>query len=183
MFLLWLTAIIPEARPAECNPYQKKCSSPKPTQLALLFSSFALMSLGSGGIRPCSLAFGADQFDKPDNLKNETILQSFFNWYYASVGISIMISIIFIVYLQDKAGWAVGFGVPAGLMLLSTVLFLLGSSLYVKVKANKSLFPGFYRVIVMAFRNKHLSLPQKNSEGRYYHNKASKFVVPTEKIR
>ncbi|XP_017981444.1 PREDICTED: protein NRT1/ PTR FAMILY 1.1 [Theobroma cacao] len=183
MSLLWLTAVLPQARPPDCSSQNlESCASPKAAQLALLFSSFALMSIGAGGIRPCSLAFGADQFNNPSNPKNERVLQSFFNWYYASVGISIMISITVIVYIQDKAGWAVGFGVPAGLMLFSTVMFLLGSPLYIKMKANKSLFTSFAQVIAAAWKNRHSALPPMDSDGWYYH-KGSKLIAPTEKLR
>ncbi|KAK9269222.1 hypothetical protein L1049_000992 [Liquidambar formosana] len=183
IILLWLTAIIQQARPHHCdNPYTGNCASPKPAQLAFLFSAFSLMSIGAGGIRACSLAFGADQFDKPDNPKNDRILQTFFNWYYASVGISVILSVTIIVYIQTKAGWVVGFGVPVGLMFLSTVLFFFGSSLYVKVNADKSLFSGFAKVITVAFKNKHLALPPKNSK-EWYHHKGSKLVAPTGKLR
>ncbi|XP_071908790.1 protein NRT1/ PTR FAMILY 1.2-like isoform X2 [Coffea arabica] len=79
---LWLTALLPEARPPHCPHYPDNCAKPNAGQLALLFSAFALMSIGAGGIRPCSLAFGADQFDNPENPKNQRILQSFFNWFF-----------------------------------------------------------------------------------------------------
>ncbi|XVF29800.1 hypothetical protein REPUB_Repub16aG0002400 [Reevesia pubescens] len=185
MSLLWLTAALPQARPPECKDQTlESCASPKAGQLALLFLSFALMSIGAGGIRPCSLAFGADQFYNPSNPKNERVLQSFFNWYYASVGISIMISITVIVYIQDKAGWVVGFGIPAALMFLSTVMFLLGSPLYIKVKPNKSLFTSFAQVMAAAWKNRHLALPPMDSDGVicYYH-KGSKLIEPTQKLR
>ncbi|XVE70294.1 hypothetical protein DITRI_Ditri10aG0060800 [Diplodiscus trichospermus] len=184
MSLLWLTAVFPQARPPDCHSQiAESCASPKPVQLALLFSSFALMSLGAGGVRPCSLAFGADQFNNPSNPNNGRVLQSFFNWYYASVGISIMISITVIVYIQDAAGWVVGFGVPAGLMLLSTVMFLVGSPLYIKVKANKSLFTSFAHVISAAWKNRHLALPPMDSNGAvWYYRKDSKLTAPTEKL-
>ncbi|KAL6221842.1 hypothetical protein ACLB2K_005234 [Fragaria x ananassa] len=121
MVLLWLTAIFPQARPPHCDAKSgEKCVPPSYAQLMLLFSAFGLMSIGSGGIKPCSLAFGADQLYKPENPKSAKILQSFFNWYYASVGISVMVAVTVIVYIQDSAGLIVGFGVPAGLMLLST---------------------------------------------------------------
>ncbi|KAF2304840.1 hypothetical protein GH714_039146 [Hevea brasiliensis] len=118
------------------------------------------MAIGAGGIRPCSLAFGADQFDKPGDPKNDKTLQSFFNWYYASVGMAVMVSVIFVVAIQDMAGWVVGFAVPVGFMLLSTVLFLMGSSRYIKVEANKSLLSSFAQVIAAAWKNRHHSLPQ-----------------------
>ncbi|XP_031272263.1 protein NRT1/ PTR FAMILY 1.1-like [Pistacia vera] len=181
--VLWITAIVPQATPPSCNPTVEACISAKPAQLALLYSSFALMAIGAGGIRPCSLAFGADQLQNPNNPNNERLLQSFFNWYYASVGISIMISVTVIVYIQDKAGWIVGFGVPVGLMFLSAVLFLMGSSLYVKMKANKSLFTGFAQVISAAWKNRNLALPPRDSDGWYHYQKGSKFTVPTEKLR
>ncbi|CDP03303.1 unnamed protein product [Coffea canephora] len=180
---LWLTALLPEARPPHCPHYPDNCAKPNAGQLALLFSAFALMSIGAGGIRPCSLAFGADQFDNPENPKNQRILQSFFNWYYASVAISVIIAIIVIVYIQNKLGWVLGFGVPVALMLVSTITFLLGSKLYVVVKANKSLMTGFAQVLVVAWKNKHLALPPKNSDGGYHHEKGSNLVSPTEKLR
>ncbi|CAL5438363.1 unnamed protein product [Camellia sinensis] len=81
LVVLWFTAIFKHKRPPQCDhPNTDHCTSPKPAQLALLFSSFVLMAIGAGGIRPCSLAFGADQFNKPDNPKNTRVLQTFFNW-------------------------------------------------------------------------------------------------------
>ncbi|OVA20315.1 Proton-dependent oligopeptide transporter family [Macleaya cordata] len=176
MILLWLTTMIPQANP-------RTGESATSGQLALLFSSFVLMSIGAGGIRPCSLAFGADQFNKPDNPKNERILQSFFNWYYASVGVSIMVAVTVIVYIQDHKGWKVGFAVTAILMLLSNVLFFLGSPFYIKVKAKKTLFTGFAQVVVVAWKNKDLVFPLQNSNGWYHHPKGSKLVAPTNRLR
>ncbi|KAJ4839895.1 hypothetical protein Tsubulata_003203, partial [Turnera subulata] len=185
MTVLWLTAILPDARPPPCNQGNgdmQNCVSPKLGQYLLLFLAFVLMSIGAGGLRPCSLAFGADQIDNPSNPKNGRIMQSFFNWYYASVSISIMVSVIAIVAIQDAAGWVVGFGVPVGFMFMSSVLFLLGSSLYVKVKPHKSLFTSFAQVIAAAWKNKHLDFPPTDSD-RWYHHKGSKFIAPTEKLR
>ncbi|OMO77612.1 Proton-dependent oligopeptide transporter family [Corchorus olitorius] len=176
--------MFPQARPPDCkSEIIGNCLSPKAGQLALLFSSFALMSIGAGGIRPCSLAFGADQFNNPNNPRNDRVLQSFFNWYYASVGISIMISITVIVYIQDKAGWVVGFGVPVGLMFFSTLMFLLGSPLYVKIKANKSLFTSFAQVIAASWKNRHMALPPDDGNGCYYHKGSKLLVTPTQKLR
>ncbi|OVA08596.1 Proton-dependent oligopeptide transporter family [Macleaya cordata] len=184
MILLWLTTMFPQAKPPHCDPSSKNCKSASPAQLTLLFSSFILMSIGAGGVRPCSLAFGADQLHKKDNQKsNERLLQSFFNWYYASAATSVLISLTVIVYIQDHLGWKVGFGIPAILMFLSAASFLLASSHYVKENANKSLFSGFAQVIVASFKNKHFALPPKVAEGCYHHNKDSKLIVPTQKLR
>ncbi|XP_059276811.1 protein NRT1/ PTR FAMILY 1.2-like [Lycium ferocissimum] len=183
MVVLWLTAILKEARPYPCNLESRNCSKPSLAQFSFLFSAFALMSIGAGGIRPCSLAFGADQFDNPKNPNNGRILQSFFNWYYVAVGISILISATVIVYIQTQFHWVVGFGVPAGLMFLATVFFLLGSALFIRIKQNKSLFTGFAQVVAVAWKNKHLALPPVDSNGWYHHEKGSRFTFPTHKLR
>lgn len=179
---LWSTTMFKQARPPTCNPNEEICIEAEATQLMLLYISFILMSIGSGGIKPCTLAFAADQLDKPDNPKNERVLQTFFNWYYASVGISVMISVTIIIYIQKRYGWFVGFGVPVALMLLATIMFFFGSSLYVKVKADKSLFIGLACVASTAWKNKHLSLPPRDSNCWYYH-KDSKLLIPTDKLR
>ena len=140
------------------------------------------MALGAGGIRPCSIAFAADQMNNPEDPQKERIMKSFFNWYYVSVGISVMVSVIFIVYIQVKAGWVVGFGIPVGLMSVSVIMFFLGSFMYVKVKPNKSLLTGFAQVIAAAWKNRHLAPPPKNSDNWYFKN-GSNFVEPTDKAR
>ncbi|KAI6679507.1 hypothetical protein NL676_033388 [Syzygium grande] len=183
MTLLWLTALLKDAQPLPCDLGGKPCKSPTSAQLLLLFSSFALMSIGAGGIRSCSLAFGADQIDNPDNPKNGRILQTFFNWYYASVGVSITIAVIVIVDIQNSYGWVIGFGVPVGLMFVSVVSFFLGSSLYVKVKADRSLFTGLAQTIVAAWKKRHLELPNMSHDAVYYHHKGSNITTPSEKLR
>uniref|UniRef100_A0A2N9HND9 Major facilitator superfamily (MFS) profile domain-containing protein n=1 Tax=Fagus sylvatica TaxID=28930 RepID=A0A2N9HND9_FAGSY len=181
MTILWLTAMIPQLKPPSCES-QQVCESATAAQLALLLSSFGLISIGAGCIRPCSIAFGADQLDNKENPNKERLLASFFNWYYASIGVSTVLALTLIVYIQDNLGWMVGFGVPVILMIISTLIFLAGRSLYVKVKPSKSLFTGFAQVVVVAFKNRKLSLPQSNSD-QYCHSHDSNFLVPTDNLR
>ncbi|KHN41645.1 protein NRT1/ PTR FAMILY 1.2-like [Glycine soja] len=179
LVVLWLTAIFRHARP-QCDV--EPCANPTTLQLLFLFSSLALMALGAGGIRPCTLAFTADQINNPENPHNERTMKSLFNWYYASVGISVTVSMTFIVYIQVKAGWVVGFGIPVVLMTFSAIMFFLGSCLYKKVKPNKSLLTSLAQVIVAAWKNRHLPISPKNSDIWYFHN-GSNLVQPTGKAR
>lgn len=184
--LLLLTALLTVAKPPYCKDYPKNCMKPNAGQLVLLFSSFALMSIGAGGIRACSLAFGADQFDNPHKPKNQRVTQSFFNWYYACVSVSVMFAITVVVYIQTDYGWKIGFGIPVGLMFLSTLLFFLGSKLYVKLNPDKSLMTGLAQVVAVSWKNKHLSLPPDNSPAGgewYHHDKDSKQTFPTKRLR
>ncbi|XP_015168089.1 protein NRT1/ PTR FAMILY 1.2-like [Solanum tuberosum] len=59
------------------------------------------MSIGTGFVRPCSIIFGADQLGKKEN---QRLLDSYFNWYYASTGISTILAVTVIVYIQDRYG-------------------------------------------------------------------------------
>ncbi|KAL4370442.1 hypothetical protein AHAS_Ahas06G0066200 [Arachis hypogaea] len=133
---LWLTTMIAQARPSPLSH-----ESATPPQLALLVTCFALISIGGGGIF-CSLAFGADQLN--NNYKGRGFC---------------VFSLNAMVYIQDRFGWKLGFGVPAALMLLSTVFFFLLSHRYVKHKPHKSLLTSFAQVIVVAFKNRKLQLP------------------------
>lgn len=141
------------------------------------------MSIGAGGVRPCSLAFGADQLDKRDNPKNERVLESFFSWYYASAALSVVIALTGIVYIQVHLGWRVGFGVPAILMFFAALLFFLASPFYIKQKASRSLLTGFVQVLVVAYKNRKLAFPPRNTDGWYHYSKDSKLVVPTDRLR
>ncbi|KAL5729149.1 hypothetical protein ACHQM5_002138 [Ranunculus cassubicifolius] len=183
MVLLWLTAMIPQAKPPGCNLSSQNCKAATPSQLAHLFSSFIFISIGAGGIRACSIAFGAEQWDKEGNPNNKRVLQSFFNWYYVCSTVSVMTAMTVIVYIQDRFGWKIGFGVPAIIMFMSGFLFLLASSFYIKTKPRKSLFVGFAQVTVAAIRKRHIQLPTQTKLGSYHHMIGSNLIVPTEKLK
>ncbi|KDP37260.1 hypothetical protein JCGZ_06316 [Jatropha curcas] len=184
VILLWLTAMIPRLKPLPCDLMTPtSCKTPTGGQLTMLFSSMALMSIGAGGIRPCSLAYGADQIDNRSNPKNERVLESYFGWYYASTAVSVIIALTAIVYIQDHQGWRVGFGVPAILMFFALFLFLVASPLYLKPKAKKSLLTGFMQVLVVAYKNRNVPFPLEDSDDKYHRNKNSEFIAPTENLR
>jgi peptide/histidine transporter 3/4 len=176
--------MIPAARPPPCSHPTQGCKSATNGQMAMLLSAFGLMSIGNGGLS-CSLAFGADQVNRKDNPNNHRVLEIFFSWYYAFTTISVIIALTVIVYIQDHLGWKIGFGVPAALMLISTLFFFLASPLYVKITKRTSLLTGFAQVTVAAYKNRKLSLPPKSSVEFYHHNKSSDLdlVVPTDRLR
>ncbi|CAN1838004.1 Protein NRT1/ PTR FAMILY 1.2 [Linum perenne] len=133
--VLWLTAILPQLRPPPCDQLSiTNCGTPATiTQLAILYTSLGLISLGAGCLMPCSMAFGADQLDHKDNPNNERALQGFFNWYYATGGVATLLGVTVLVYIQDSYGWGVGLAVPAH-------------------EARGSLLVGCFRVLVAAIR-------------------------------
>uniref|UniRef100_A0A7N0VHI3 Uncharacterized protein n=2 Tax=Kalanchoe fedtschenkoi TaxID=63787 RepID=A0A7N0VHI3_KALFE len=169
MILLWLTAMIPQLRASS------------PPQLAFLYFSYSLMSIGAGGIRACSPGFGADQLDdKRDDSSNTRLLESYFNWYYVAASAAVLVSLTVIVYIQDELGWKIGFAVPAALMFLSASMFIVASSLYVKHEASTNLLASFAQVIVASCRKWNAPFPSPSTSEQYYHHeKEAGFLVPT----
>lgn len=107
---LWLSAMIPGARPPPCGVglAGEQCAPPGPRHLAWLIAGFTFLSIGAGGIRPCSMAFGADQFSRHPKERRSRILQAYFNAYYASIGVAFTVAVTVIVYVQDNVGWKRG---------------------------------------------------------------------------
>ncbi|KAM3303973.1 hypothetical protein P3S67_015005 [Capsicum chacoense] len=183
MIILWLTAMIPQLKSLPCTHFQQVCNGTTAFQLAVLFSSFGFMSIGAGFVRPCSIIFGADQLEKKGNSENQRLVDSYFNWYYASIGISSIFAVTIIVYIQDHYGWQVGFGIPVILMFLSVSLFLIGSPLYIKVKAKKSLLIGLLQTVVAAFRKRNISFPLTACDDYYHWPLESEILTPSNDYR
>ncbi|KAG8381856.1 hypothetical protein BUALT_Bualt05G0016200 [Buddleja alternifolia] len=182
MILLWSTTIIPQARPPPCDLSSTTCSSPTIFQFVYLCASLGLISIGAGGIRSSSLAFGVNQLEKGGYNKKCGVKESYFSWYYASYTLSVLIALTCVVYIQDTMGWAVGYAVPAVLMSIGVVSFFLASRFYVKLRSRTNLVTGFVQVVVASYRNRHL----KFSDGTNYvwHSKnTSALVFPSEKFR
>ncbi|KAJ4951945.1 hypothetical protein NE237_028777 [Protea cynaroides] len=51
------------------------------------------------------------------------------------------------------------------------------------VKASKSLFTGFFQVLVVAFKNRNLNFPANNSDGCYHQAPDSELIEPTKSLR
>jgi len=120
-----------------------------------LAGAMVLLVIGAGGIRPCNLPFGADQFD-PKTKEGKRGIESFFNWYFFTFTFAQMVSLTLIVYVQSNVSWSIGLAIPAILMLLGCIIFFAGSKLYVKVKASGSPIHSITRVIVVAIKKRRL---------------------------
>nr|GMD80455.1 protein NRT1/ PTR FAMILY 3.1 [Ipomoea batatas] len=152
MTLLTTSAILPKLRPPPCKPNQV-CQEANSGQVAILYVSLLLTALGSGGIRPCVVAFGADQFDETDP-KQKTKTWRFFNWYYFCMGTSMLVAVTVVVYIQDNIGWGWGFGVPTIAMAFSIFTFIFGYPLYRNLDPAGSPFTRLVQVCVAAYKKR-----------------------------
>lgn len=79
MLILTLTAAISKLHHSHCGTRDighGRCPGPTPLQMAFLLSGLGLLVVRAGRIRPCNLAFGADQFNP-----EKRGITSVFNWY------------------------------------------------------------------------------------------------------
>ncbi|KAI3521726.1 hypothetical protein L1887_11198 [Cichorium endivia] len=156
-----LTSVFKGLHPPECGSKKgSHCVGPTPGQWLFLLTGFMLMVIGSGGIRPCNLAFGADQFN-PKTESGKRGITSFFNWYLFAVVFAQMVSVTLVVYIQSDLSWSVGLAIPVIFMFISCVLFFAGNKIYVKVKPEGSPFTTMVRVVVVAVKKRRLKLPQE----------------------
>ncbi|KAI5329949.1 hypothetical protein L3X38_029346 [Prunus dulcis] len=160
LLLIDLTIVFKKLHPPHCKAEEgETCKGPTTGQMAFLLTGFALLVVGAAGIRPCNLAFGADQFN-PKTESGKRGINSFFNWYFFTFTFAQMVALTLIVYVQSKISWALGFGIPPILMLISCALFFMGSKMYVKVKATGSPITSLAQVIVVALKKRHLKLSE-----------------------
>eukprot|EP00250_Pteridium_aquilinum_P009068 c18421_g1_i1 orf=445-2247(+) len=126
----------------------------------LVFLGFALFCivLAVGGIRPCSYAFGADQFKRGDKIN----VQSYFNWYFFALYVGSLIGSTVLVYVQDNVGWDWGFGVPSIFAAFGILILLLGIPLYKHVPPLGSTYAGFIQVMTAAFYKRKIPLPPES---------------------
>lgn len=169
MLGITLTATISKLHPPHCGTKETGlCTGPTTWQMVFLTTALGLLVIGAGGIRPCNLAFGADQFN-PKTESGKRGISSFFNWYYFTSTIAMMISLTIIVYVQSDVSWALGLAIPAVLMLIACILFFMGSRIYVKLKPEGSPLNSVAQVIVAAARKRRLKLPEQPSLSLYNH--------------
>ncbi|MDF1839292.1 MAG: POT family MFS transporter [Planctomycetota bacterium] len=96
-----------------------------------LFAGLVLIAMGAGAIKPCVSAHVGDQF----GLGNKHMLTKVFNWFYFSINIGAMTSMILTPILLESHGPWLAFGLPGVLMGVATFLFWLGRHEFVHVPA------------------------------------------------
>ncbi|GAB2289666.1 hypothetical protein Dimus_023973 [Dionaea muscipula] len=161
MGMMTLTASVSHVRPPPCKENNiaasNSCYEPQGWQLGILFTALTLLALGSGCIRPCNIAFGADQFDTRTE-KGRAQLQRFYNWWYFTFTIALLVALTAVVYIQTNISWVIGFAIPTGCFVLSIMAFLIGSHTYVYHEPRGSIFVDMVKVIVAACRNRSLTI-------------------------
>ena len=101
-----------------------------------LLGGLMLISLGSGGIKPCVSAHLGDQFGKT----NSDLITRAFNFFYFSINVGAFLSTMLTPWLLQWYGPHWAFGVPGVLMALATLLFWMGRKKFIHIPAHRSPF-------------------------------------------
>lgn len=89
-----------------------------------------LIAIGSGGIKPCVSAHVGDQFGS----ENKGLLDVVFKYFYLSINVGSVLSMLLTPWLLKEYGPHVAFGIPGLLMLIATILFWMGRDVFISVK-------------------------------------------------
>jgi POT family proton-dependent oligopeptide transporter len=116
-----------------------------------LYLGLFLISLGSGGIKPCVSALVGDQF----NESNKGLIAKVYDLFYFAINFGSTFSTILTPLLLVKYGPSLAFGIPGILMGIATIVFWLGRKQYVRMPpAAKDGDAGFMTVLMYALRNR-----------------------------
>lgn len=158
MGVLTLGAGLPQMRPPPCISGESNCPQPLPWQLSFLYLGLGLIVIGAGGIRPCNISFGADQFDT-NTEKGRAKLESFLNWWYFLFSVALVIALTIVVYVQTNVSWTLGFGIPTACFVFSISIFLLGHRYYICKAPQGSVFADIAKVVVATCRKRQIPKP------------------------
>ncbi|MAI67867.1 MAG: MFS transporter [Phycisphaerae bacterium] len=98
----------------------------------VLALGLVLISVGSGGIKPCVSAHVGDQF----GTKNSHLLEKVFGWFYFSINTGAFLSTMLTPWLLEWYGPHWAFGVPGVLMALATFAFWMGRKKFIHIPAG-----------------------------------------------
>ncbi|KAK2118858.1 hypothetical protein P7K49_000244 [Saguinus oedipus] len=129
-----------------------------PVHVALSMVGLALIALGTGGIKPCVSAFGGDQFEEGQERQRNR----FFSIFYLAINAGSLLSTIITPMLRvqecgihsKQACYPLAFGVPAALMAVALMVFILGSGMYKKFQPQGNIMAKVVKCVGFAIKNR-----------------------------
>ncbi|KAM8871572.1 solute carrier family 15 member 1b [Synchiropus picturatus] len=126
--------------------------------VALSMVGLVLIALGTGGIKPCVAAFGGDQFEDHQEKQRST----FFSIFYLSINAGSLLSTVITPILRaqecgihtKQSCYPLAFGVPAALMVVALIVFIVGSPMYTKNAPQGNIMVKVCKCIGFAVKNR-----------------------------
>uniref|UniRef100_A0A8C7I1X5 Solute carrier family 15 member 1 n=1 Tax=Oncorhynchus kisutch TaxID=8019 RepID=A0A8C7I1X5_ONCKI len=158
--------------------------------IVLSMVGLLLIALGTGGIKPCVAAFGGDQFQDHQAKQRST----FFSVFYLCInGGSLLSTIITPILRGQECGihsqqkcYPLAFGVPAALMVVALVVFIIGSGMYHKTEPQGNIMLDVCKCIGFAiknrFRHRSSSYPKRTHWMDWAEEKHEKLLIAQIKM-
>ncbi|KAI7807849.1 PepT1 [Triplophysa rosa] len=126
--------------------------------IALSMVGLLLIALGTGGIKPCVAAFGGDQFEDHQEKQRST----FFSIFYLSINAGSLLSTLITPILRSQECgihtkqqcYPLAFGVPAALMVVALIVFIVGKGMYVMDTPKGNVLLQVMKCIGFAIKNR-----------------------------
>ncbi|CAH9097586.1 unnamed protein product [Cuscuta europaea] len=155
--LLTMSQFIPKLKACDV-PHCGGGVPPRRVHQVVFYLAIYLISLATGGFKPCLESFGADQFDD-DHPKERKQKMSFFNWWNVSLCCGLLLGVTLISYVEDYVSWGAAAMILTATMGISTLVFYLGRPFFrYRVSVGSPLVP-LFQVIVAAIAKRKLVHP------------------------
>ncbi|XP_028108518.1 protein NRT1/ PTR FAMILY 8.2-like [Camellia sinensis] len=129
----------------------------------MFYGSLYLLALAAGGVRGSLTPLGGDQFD-PKDKKGAKGLATYFNWYVLSTTLGAIVGVTVVVWVSMNKGWSWGFLIGTITSSLGFIALALGKPFYIIRPLGTSPITRVAQVIVVAIRNRRLTLPENSEE-------------------
>ncbi|KAJ4710205.1 protein NRT1/ PTR FAMILY 8.3-like [Melia azedarach] len=117
------------------------------------------LSASIPALKPVECEGSFDDTDPRERVKKG----SFFNWFYFCINIGALISSSILVWIQENAGWGLGFGIPSLFMGIAIISFFSATPLYRFQRPGGSPITRICQVLVASFRKWNLEVPRDSS--------------------
>jgi dipeptide/tripeptide permease len=95
-----------------------------------------LIAIGTGGLKPCVSAFGAEQFSPVD----EESISAYFHAFYFAINTGSVVSFALTPLIRKYFGYSVAFSIPCVLLFTATGIFFRARHQYTHVHPNGNAF-------------------------------------------
>ncbi|TRY99974.1 hypothetical protein DNTS_029386 [Danionella cerebrum] len=180
----------------------------KTFHIALSMLGLLLIALGTGGIKPCVAAFGGDQFEEHqacalwiDHYKliicfqfKEKQRSTFFSIFYLSINAGSLLSTLITPILRaqecgihsKRSCFPLAFGVPAALMLVALIVFVIGHKMYIMESPKGNVLLKVVKCIGFAisnrFRHRSKQFPKREHWMDWAEEKYDKLLIAQVKM-
>ncbi|XP_053882805.1 solute carrier family 15 member 3 [Malaclemys terrapin pileata] len=112
-----------------CRNQSGECQKSAPGHYCapLMYTGLLFLALGISSVKANLTPFGADQVTD----RGHDATRRFFNWFYWSINIGAVISLLVVAFIQQNVNFFIGYTIPAACVALALLVFLLAAPTFV----------------------------------------------------